>query len=168
MPSHFVVHTQPNCEKRAFDRLKSQDFAVYCPMTLHERRHARRVEFVPRPFFQRYMFVQDDARGVSLIKRTYGVSDVVRAGLEPLRVSQDIVDGVKAREDSEGFIMLRKDQVPGAFRQGELLRVTDGAYEGYNVLFQQMRGDTRALVFLTLMQQQFKATVPVASLERAA
>ena len=168
MTSHFVVHTQPNCEKRAFDRLKSQDFAVYCPMTLHERRHARRRDFVPRPFFQRYMFVQDDGRGVSLIKRSHGVSDVVRIGLEPARVAQVVVDGIKAREDDEGFIMLRDGQVPNAFRYGELLRVKDGVFEGYNVLFQQMRGDTRALVFLALMTSRASVEVSVASLERAA
>lgn len=170
MATYFVAHTQPNCERRAINHLRSLSFSVYCPMTLVERFHARKREYVPRPFLPRYLFVQDDGRGVSQIKRANGMHDVVRAGLEPVRAQQVVIDRLQQRE-LNGYIDLRETPLPSSFRKGELVRVTDGPFEGYNALFQRMRGETRALVFLTLLIRgggQIEAEVKVSDLERAA
>ena len=162
-PSHFVVHTQPNAERSVFDRLRRQDYELYFPRVKVQRRHSNRLDWVYRPFLPRYMFVRDDQRGVSDIKRTDGVSDVVRAGLEPVRVRQTELDKIKLRE-VDGFVQL-DPVLARAFRPGQLLRVTGGQHVDRDVLFGQMRGETRALVFLNALIGRVSAEVSIRDLE---
>ncbi len=166
--SYFVVHTQPNCETRAFNHLRLQSYDVYFPKISVRRVHARRVEFVPRPFLPRYMFVADDGRGVSAIKRSYGVNDVVRAGQEPVRIRGSEVQRIQLREDAAGMIVL-DDAVARPFREGEMLRIKADSAElasGYNAIFRRMRGETRALIFLCTAIGTVKTEVDVGSLEK--
>lgn len=163
-PSYFVVHTQPNAETSVYRRLRNASYDLYFPRVKVQRAHAGKVDWAHRPFLPRYMFAVDDGRGVSGLKRTDGVSDVVRAGLNPVRVKSDVVDRIRSRE-RDGFVVL--DPVLAKnFRPGELLRVTDGRLAGRDVLFSQMSGATRAIVFLDAIIGRCESEVHVAALER--
>lgn len=167
--TYFAIHTMPNCEDRAARHLRAQQCEVYYPRIVTTIRHARRLTEVMRPFLPRYMFVRDDGRGVSFIKRSIGVSDVVRAGLEPIRVRPGVIAQMQARADERGFIRLDERETPEAFRPGALLRFTDDSqFSGFNAIFRRMKGETRALIFLCLAIRQIPMEVPVEHLERAA
>ncbi len=158
------MHTQPNGEQRAYRRLRDQHYDLYFPRIKVQRAHAGKTDWAHRPFLPRYMFVADDGRGVSDIKRTDGVNDVVRAGLEPVRVKSDVIHRIKLRE-RDGFVEL--DPVLAKnFRPGELLRVTDGPLANRDVIFAQMSGATRAIVFLNAVIGRVESRVHVAALER--
>ncbi len=162
--SYFVVHTRPNAEQRAYRRLRAQQYSLYFPRIKVQRCHGGKVDWSHRPFLPRYMFVEDDGRGVSDIKRTDGVSDVVRAGFVPVRVRSDVVERIRLRE-RDGFVQL-DGPLARAFRPGELLRVTDGALLGRDVLFSRMSGATRAIVFLNAVIGRVESSVHVAALEK--
>lgn len=165
MPSFFVVHTQPNCEQRAERDLRSQSCDVYFPQILKRVIHARQVRFHPRPLFPRYLFVADDGRGVSFIKRSYGVQDIVRNGLEPARAPQSVINAIMRREDGDGFVQLDDEQRPEHLRNGERVRVNSGAFMDMHGVFLQMRGETRALIFLAGL---FRTELALNEVERAA
>ena len=59
-PRWYVVQTQANAEHKAVAHLGRQGFTTYLPRYLKRRRHARRVDIVPRPLFPRYLFVSID------------------------------------------------------------------------------------------------------------
>src|SRR5262249_14458956 len=107
-PRWYVVQTQANAEHKAVGQLGRQGFATYLPRYLKRRRHARRVEIVPRPLFPRYLFVSIDV-GVQRwrsIYSTIGVSTLLGANDEPLPVAGEVVDSLKRREDGAGFVKL--------------------------------------------------------------
>lgn len=165
-PSHFVIRTQPNAEQRVVERLRRDSYEPYYPRVKLRVSHARRADWAFRPFLPRYLFVRDDQRGVSGIKRMDGVSDVVRMGFDPVRVRQDVIDKIKARE-IEGFVQL-DGLLPKKFRPGQLVRVVEGQYQGRDAIFQEMSGTTRAVIFLAAVIGRVSTEIPVFALETAA
>src|ERR1700720_2773321 len=78
----YVVQTHPHAESKASAHLRRQDFTVYLPYYLKQRRHARRIEKVRAPLFPGYLFVSIDTatqRWLS-IDSTFGVTKLVRDG----------------------------------------------------------------------------------------
>jgi len=53
----FAIRTQPRKEQVARKHYEQQDFIVYLPLILTIRRHARRIDKVPRPLFPGYVFL---------------------------------------------------------------------------------------------------------------
>ena len=159
------MHTQPNSERAVYDRLRQLEYTPYLPRIKVQRCHAGRIDWVYRPFLPRYLFVQDDGRGVSAIKRTSGVSDVVRAGLEPVRVGEAVLEQIRQREVN-GVVQL-EDKSELMFRPGQKLLVTAGLLMGRDVLFSRMRGTTRALVFLQAVIGRIESELPIHTLRAA-
>src|SRR4051794_22258157 len=97
----YVVQAQVNGEAKAAQNLKRQGYDVYLPRYLRRRRHARKVDFVVRPLFPRYMFVAVDlaTQRWRSIQSTFGVSRLVCNGEDPATVPSCVVGAIKARED---------------------------------------------------------------------
>ena len=165
-PSYFVAHVAPNAEQRVCIRLRQQSFTFYYPRIKVRRSHGGKVDWAFRPFLPRYLFVEDAMRGVSEIKRTHEVSGVVCAGLEPVRVKQDVVERIRARE-VDGFVQLDPLIPRERFQHGQLVRVTEGQFRGQDAIFYEMRGATRAMVFLRAVMGRVSTEVPVFALEAA-
>lgn len=172
-PYHFVVYTDQGaelCAQRGLRDLRGRD-AVYYPQVKVLRSHARRADWVYRPFLPRYMFLRDDGMGVSDLKRCNGVTDVVRAGLEPVRVRDAVLGELRDREDELGFIVLDGDMlVPAAhrFTPEQLVRVRAGEHLGRHGVFKRMSGRDRAVVFFSAAIGRVTASVLVGHLERVA
>ena len=107
-PRWFVAHTHPHAEAKATAHLNRQGFEIYFPRYLKRRRHARRVETVAAPLFPRYLFVAVDlsVQRWRSIYSTIGVTRLVCNGDDPTAVPDGIVEGLKSREDADGFIKL--------------------------------------------------------------
>src|SRR2546430_6869407 len=106
----YVVQTQPHAEAKAASHLSRQGFAVYLPRYLKRRRHARRIETVAAPLFPRYLFVTVDmmCQRWRSIHSTIGVSRLVCNGDDPVPVTDDVIETLRAREDEQGFVTLRQ------------------------------------------------------------
>src|ERR1700748_3893275 len=104
----YVVQTQANGEAKAAEHLLRQGYEIYLPRYLKRRRHARKVDLVPRPLFPRYMFVAIDmaTQRWRSIQPTFGVSKLVTNGDERAVVPDGVVPALKAREDARGFVRL--------------------------------------------------------------
>ena len=119
-PSWYVVQTQPHSEMKACSHLLRQGFGVYLPRYLKRRRHARRIETVPAPLFPRYMFVSFDiaVQRWRSIRSTVGISALVGQNDSPTSVPDNIVEGLRCREDEAGFVRLELAAALCARRQG--------------------------------------------------
>lgn len=136
-PRWLLVQTNAGQEAYAEHSLtgRMRDFTVFFPKVLQQRCHARKVEFVARPFLPRYGFVLDDGRSVSLIRSAPGVNRVVTIG-DPVLVRQDVIDDIKRREYGrinvntgkvEHFVKLDDEPQPECivFKRGENVTIVD-------------------------------------------
>jgi len=162
----YVVQSQPNAEIKAVAHLNRQGFETYLPRYLKRRRHARRVEIVPAPLFPRYLFVGidlDQQRWRSIFS-TVGVSRLVCNGEMPTAVSGQIVDALRSRHDDRGFVKL--DQRP-EFRQGDKIRVLDGAFADCLGLYEGLKDGERIAILLDLLGRKVRVMVDIDSVAAA-
>lgn len=158
----YVVHTQAQGERRAECNLHLQGFTTYLPRYLRIRRHARRVDMVARPLFPRYLFVAlDVARDPwRSIQSTFGVSNLVVIGNNPISLPDGIIDEIRSREGDEGFVKLG---LPAGLRPGSPIRLIDGIFEEHRGIFERLADSHRVAVLLKLLGRDVRVLVPAAS-----
>jgi transcriptional antiterminator RfaH len=162
----YVVHTQVQKESQAELNLRQQGFVTYLPRYLRTRRHARKSTIVARPLFPRYLFVGFDlARDRwRVIQSTFGVSNLVLAGEEPLAVPDGIVDRIRAREGNDGFVMLG---LPAGVGPGSRVRLIDGIFADAKGVLERIADDRRVAILLELLGRKVRIFIPAASVGAA-
>src|SRR4051794_11149412 len=155
----YVVQSQPNAENKAVTHLERQGFATYLPRYQKKRRHARRVEIVPAPLFPRYLFVGIDlgAQRWRSIFSTFGVSRLVCNGELPTPIADQVIHGLKAREE-DGFVRL---MYRPNFQAGDKIRILDGAFADCLGLYEGMKDSDRVAILLDLLGRKVRVTVDV-------
>lgn len=164
----FVAQTVTGAERTAATFLRELlGFEVYLPLVLQQRRHARRVDWVERPFIPGYIFVSDDGRSERLIRSARGIAGMMRVGERAARVCSGVIGSLRDRE-SGGYVVLDDARAEyWQFRRNEPLRVKGEAlYSGYNVFYQKMSGRDRAEVFVSLLGRLCRAEIRLCDLER--
>ncbi len=162
----YVVHTQAQGEDRADVNLRRQGFVTYLPRYLRSRRHARRTETVARPLFPRYLFVaMDVARDRwRAVQSTFGVSNLVVIGNDPVPLPDGVVDEIRAREGEQGFVRLG---LPAGVQAGSPVRLIDGVFADYRGILERLADDRRVTVLLSLLGREVRVFVPAASIGTA-
>jgi transcriptional antiterminator RfaH len=165
-PRWYVVHTQAQGETRAEVNLRRQGFTTYLPRYQRTRRHARKTETVTRPLFPRYVFVWLDlARDRwRVIQSTFGVSNLILAGEEPLAVPDGIIEEIRARESEDGFVALG---LPAGIGPGSRVRLIDGIFADAKGVLERIADDRRVAILLELLGREVRVFVPVASVGTA-
>jgi len=162
MKAWYAVYSQPGKETLAAVNLRRQDFEVYLPQLRKKRSHARRIEWIAAPLFQRYLFVAMDvetARWRS-IQATIGVSYLVCFGERPLQVPTLIIDALKGRENEKGYV----DVAPiASVIKGDMVRILDGAMADCVGVIEHLDDRDRVTMLLDLMGQQVKVQTPLRS-----
>ena len=158
----YVVHTQPQNEKRAELNLQRQGFPTYLPCYLRSRRHARKTETVARPLFPRYLFVAVDmARDRwRAIHSTFGVCQLVLAGNDPAPVPPGVIEAIRAREGDDGFVTLG---LPDGLVPGSQVRLVDSLFANYQGVIDRIADDRRIAVLLELLGREVRVFVSAAS-----
>jgi transcriptional antiterminator RfaH len=162
----YVVHTQAQKESLAEMHLRRQGFATYLPRYLRTRRHARKTEAVARPLFPRYMFVGLDLAcdRWRAVQSTFGVSNLVIAGEEPLAVPDEVVDEIRAREGGDGCVSLG---LPAGVGPGSRVRLIDGIFADAKGVIERVADDRRVAILLGLLGREVRVFVPAASIGTA-
>src|SRR5215475_4211720 len=133
----YLVHTQPNNERKAELNLEVQGFATFLPQIERTIRHARRLITVRRPLFPRYLFVRLDIgrdRWLS-VNSTIGVSRLVAQEGRPIAVPFGIVENLIAHSDAG---LTRLDH---SLAQGQRVRILSGPLADFTATI--MRLDAR-------------------------
>lgn len=153
-----AVNTKVNAEDRAVFHLMRQGFKVMLPKHLKRRAHARKVEWVPRPLFPGYLFVEIDPERSPwrAIRSTVGIFDVIRFGERPAPVPEEVIDEIKARQDENGLVKTHDGQ---SFKPGEAVRVLQGALGEFEALFESSDDSNRVTVLLNMLGRQVRARV---------
>jgi transcriptional antiterminator RfaH len=153
-----AVNTQVNAEDKAVFHLMRQGFNVLLPKHLKRRAHARKVDWVPRPLFPGYLFVEIDPESSPwrAIRSTVGIFDVIRFGDRPAAIPEQVIDEIKARQDDAGLV---KTHEGNRFKPGDPVRVLQGALGEFEALFESTDDRNRVTVLLSLLGRQVRARV---------
>jgi transcriptional antiterminator RfaH len=151
---------------KASQHLVRQGFGVYLPRYLKQRRHARRVDKVASPLFSRYLFVSIDlaTQRWYAIQSTVGIAKLIRNGDAPIAVPDAIVEGLKGREDSDGYVLL--EQRP-RFSPGDQVRISDGAFCDCLGLYEGISGHQRSAILLDLLGRKVRVVLDSQVIEAA-
>jgi transcriptional antiterminator RfaH len=157
-PSWYVVQTQPNREARAALELIKQDFQVFAPRYLRQKRHARRVTTVPAPLFPGYVFVafDPDACRWRAINGTVGVVRLIATADRPAPVDRAVVHELMARTDTSGHIPMASKK---RFEPGDAIRLSGGGFEDQLGLFVEFSDRDRVAILLDLLGRKVRVVV---------
>ena len=160
MKNWYAVYTQPRKETLASEHLDRQGFEVFLPRYLKRRSHARRIDAVPAPLFPRYLFVAFDVGDSAwrVIRSTRGVIDLIRNGLDPVAVSDAIIDEIRRRRDEKGFVVLAKHL---NLKRGAWIRIDSGPFADYEAIFESQRDDERVVALLSLLGRKVVVELPI-------
>jgi transcriptional antiterminator RfaH len=153
-----VVQVHPHAESKAQMHLVRQGFATYLPRYLKRRRHARRTEIVPAPLYPSYLFVTFNPaiHRWRSIHSTVGVARLVCNGESPAAVDSGIIDGLKSRENEQGYIQLeRRSQ----FAAGDKVRVREGVFCDCLGLFESLSDRERVAILLELLGRKVRVVL---------
>ena len=157
----FLLQTKVRQEQRAAENLASQDVVCFCPMIRVEKiSRGKRIKAL-ESLFPGYLFIQIGPASASAgsIRSTRGVRNFVNSGGAPIKVSSGLIDQLKDRAS------IQKDQIMSSLpKAGEKMNIMDGPFRGLNAVFYQPDGNNRALLLVTMLNQQVKASVAFSSL----
>jgi transcriptional antiterminator RfaH len=102
--------------------------------------------------FPRYLFVQldeDGSQSWAPIRSTQGVSQLVKFGHRFAEVSQELVQWVQEHA--------KTNKVEEQFKSGDLVRITEGPFRGFEAIFKTYDGEKRAILLLNLLTKMTEA-----------
>ena len=167
MTRWYVVQTHSMAEEKAAFNLKRQGYKIYLPRYLKKRSHARRVDWVGKPLFPRYLFVELDpgATRWRAIRSTIGVSQFICQGDVPAPVPDGIVEEIISRENEDGYVGLCQETL---FKKGQAVEITGGPMAETSAIFDCVNDSDRVTVLMDLMGRQARVRVPLEAVRASA
>ncbi len=143
----FVVQTKPANEGRAEKNLLNQGFETFLPMVETFRyRNGQMVRSV-KPLFPGYLFSRFNLElHYYQVKWTRGVSKILGNGIQPLPVSDYVVETIKNRVREGNLVQLEDD-----WKEDDPVQIKSGPFKGLTGIFQRKmseRGRVRILLNL--------------------
>ena len=151
----YLVHTQPNSERRAKLHLGGQGFRTHFPTIQKTIRHARQLRTVRAPLFPRYIFLILDLgrdRWLS-VQSTVGVSCLYSCEDRPVPVPEGIVETLIANTDEANLALFTS-----GLTTGQSVRILSGPFANFVGRLERLDAAGRIRVLLDMMG----TAVPVA------
>jgi transcriptional antiterminator RfaH len=143
----FALYTKPHKEYMVQGLLRNQQVETYLPeIAVAVRRRDRRDK---KPFFPHYLFARLDPRSDRMAKVhwTPGLRRIVSAAGQPVPIPNEVIAHIRHR-----LATMVEEKPTSPFRQGEIVRVTCGPFEGLNAMFDRVVSpEGRVRVLLELM-----------------
>ena len=160
----YLVHTRPNCERKADLNLKAQGLKTFLPEIEKTVRHARRLANVRRPLFARYLFVSLDVSrdAWSPINSTIGVSRLLAQQGRPAAVPVGIVEALLLHSDAG---LTRLDH---SLAQGQRVRILSGPLADFTATILRLDARRRVDVLLEIMGSAVSVSIDRSTLAPAA
>ena len=165
MPEWYAAQTKPHKEfivRDALARLDNVQPFLPALRVSPVNPRSRKV----RAFFPGYLFFEADLGqvGISAVQWTPGLSRILGTDGEPSPIPDRVIQEIRSRVQE-----VQEDEAHGGrFRRGDLVRITSGAFEGYEGMFDtRLGGKTRARILVEFLGRLTAAEVDVRNLEEA-
>ena len=160
----YLVHTKPRQEKCALENLQRQGYPCYLPTLPSEKIRQSALTVTDEPLFPRYLFIRlgqgESAQSWAPIRSTKGVSRLVSFGSEPAKVSDSLVEALRAQEAS---VQAEPERL---FKPGERVRLTEVPFAGMEGIYQMADGERRVMVLIELLSKQVSLRVATTGLRK--
>jgi transcriptional antiterminator RfaH len=143
----FVVQTKPNNERRVETNLVNQEIEIFLPMyETFQSCGGKMIQHI-RPLFPNYVFTRFDLNlHYSRVRWTRGVNKILGDGVQPLPVSDRVVEMIKDRSGGGNLVKLEED-----WKEGDPIQIRSGIFKDLSGVFQKKisdRGRVRILLNL--------------------
>jgi transcriptional antiterminator RfaH len=155
----YLVYAKPRKEDLAKVNLERQGYPVYLPMMRTPRRKLGRRIIRVEPMFPRYLFIHLDTEtdNWAPIRSTLGVANLVRFGMFPTPVPDDLIQILRARDNASGV-----QELPlNTFEEGQRVRIEEGPFIGYEGIFLAHTSEERVLILLDIVGKAARAQVNI-------
>lgn len=159
-PSWYVIQCKPGQNERAYQNLINQGYHCFSPQLAVEKVVAGRRVTRVEPLFPGYLFIQlqEGVEDWGAIRSTRGVLRLVRFGMNPVPVPNDVIQSLMRRSVEAG-------QPPApAYVSGQAVRITQGPFADLHALFEGFRGEERAVVLLAMLEKHHRLTLNISEL----
>ena len=155
----YLIYSKPRQEALAKENLERQGYSTYLPLLRTPRRRLSRRIIRIEPMFPRYLFIHLDTESDNWapIRSTVGVTNLVRFGMAPSPVPDDLIKVLRDRDDSTGV----QDIPMHEFKEGDKVRIEEGPFMGYEGIFLAKTSQERVLVLLDIVGKSAKARIDV-------
>ena len=144
----YVVQTKPGNENRVKTNLFHQKIDVFLPlMGVYQEDHGRIIQKI-RPLFTNYLFAKLDIEVCyHKVKYTRGVNKILGSGVEPVPVSEKVIQTIKERMGKDDLVRLEDE-----WKEGDLVRIHSGPFKELIGVFQKKMSDNgRVRILLNLI-----------------
>lgn len=152
----YLVFTKPRQEEVALVNLEKQGYSCYLPKISKEIVRSKKLVQEKQPMFSRYIFLEENdfsnKKGLSTIKSTIGVSNLVVSGNTPLKAKNDLIDTIKNMENNNASAM---------FKTGDKIRIKEGTFKDYEGIFHAKDGSERAIILINMLNKIQKIKLSV-------
>lgn len=143
----YLVFSKPRQEAVAYEQLTRQGYESYLPVITKQKIVRAKLKVVEEPLFGRYLFVRTDissGRGLVPVRSTLGVSCLVMFNGQPQVVPDVIIESIRSR-------LSNANEPQKLFKQGEIVRINDGPFQGWEAVYQSEDAEHRAMVLLDML-----------------
>ena len=165
MKSWYLIYSKPREEELAKTHLGRQGYEVYLPLILGRIKRRGRTEKSIKPMFPRYLFIHlsDQTDDWGPIRSTIGVSNLVKFGMNPAKVPEDLIIKLHENEKNKGF----HDLPDINLKSGDNLFIAEGPFEGYESTLLSKNADDRVTVLLKIAEKHIKVILNQSLIEKS-
>jgi transcriptional antiterminator RfaH len=154
----YAIQTKPKQEDRAECNLRAWNVETFAPK-IRERRFNMtfgKTTYVTKLLFSRYLFAQFNASDMlHKVSFTRGVQKVIRFGLSPSPVDDEIIELMRSRRDEDGFIRISDELSPG-----DKVVISNGYLKDFVGIFERKINDQdRVAILLTTICYQGRVMI---------
>lgn len=156
MQHWYLAHCRPREEERALLNLDNQHIETFCPF-IEVRKIVRGKRVIRNEaLFPGYVFLRTDLEVTSCatLRSTRGIRNLVRFGELPCVVPEALILDLMCRTGDQR-LSERLSDLP---KCGDKVVIKDGPFAGMEAIYQEADGDSRAMLLLTLLQSQTRAS----------
>ena len=164
MKSWYLIYSKPKEEKLAKEHLERQGYETYLPLVLGRIKKRGRTQRSIQPMFHRYLFIylSDQTDDWGPIRSTIGVSNLVKFGMTPAKVPENLIMRLKENEVGDGYHDLPSKKL----KKGDEILIIEGPFEGYEATLFSQNAEDRVVVLLKIAEKYIKVQLNQSLIEK--
>ena len=165
MENWYVIQTKPKKEGEADSYLSTRGVEIFNPLMETFALRSGRMNKELKPLFPGYIFGKFDLeQNYPLVRWGRGVKKVLGFGGYPTSISEEVVEIIKERTDTEGIVRLKQN-----FKANDVIRIKTGPLKDLLGIFERWVSDNeRVRILLNLIGYQPAVEIHYSMIEKVA
>ena len=161
----YVIQTKPKKEQEADSYLSTKGVEIFSPLIETYSMRNGRVGKELKPLFPGYIFGNFDLeQNYPLVRWARGVKSVLSFGGYPTSISEEVVEIIKERTDTQGVVRIKQH-----FKPNDVVRIKTGPLKDLLGIFERWVSDNeRVRVLLNLIGYQPAVEIHYSMIEKVA